>query len=255
MIHKPTFLHQNKPLITAMVQAKDPETMSKLIRTASFDGCDAFGFQMERLDAEYHTDEVVRNLFMQMGNRPIYATNYRIFANEGKSEEELAQGYLRLLELGATLIDVIGDLYAPAQYEITRDPVAIEKQKKLIEQIHANGGEVLMSSHTHTFMSTEVVLDIAREHQARGADISKIVTASNSVEEEMENLRTITVLQKELDIPFLFLAGGTHCKRIRALGPMFGCCMWLTVPLYDECATNLQPLCRSIRAIKNNFDG
>ncbi len=254
MIQKPTFLHQNKPLITCMVQARDPETMTNLIRTAAFDGCDAYGFQMERLDAEYHNDETVRNLFAAMGNRPIYATNYRIFANEGKSDEELAEGYLRLLSLGATLIDVIGDLYAPAKYEITYDSIAIEKQKALIKRIHEEGGEVLMSSHTHTFMTTDEVLAIAREHQARGADISKIVTASNSEEEEMANLRTATVLKQELDIPFLFLSGGTHCKRMRALGPFFGSCMWLTVPLYDECATKLQPLCRSIRAVADNVD-
>ena len=254
MIHKPTFLHQNKPLITAMVQAKDPETMSKLIRTASFDGCDAFGFQMERLDAEYHTDEVVRNLFMQMGNRPIYATNYRIFANEGKSDEELAEGLVHLRALGATLIDVLGDLYSPAEYEITYDSAAIEKQKALIDRLHGMGAEVLMSSHVFKFKSGEEVLAIAREHQARGADISKIVTFAESEEEELENLKTTALLRRELDIPFLFLSGGTHCKLHRTMGPMLGSCMWLTVQSHDECSTKVQPICRAVRTVADNLD-
>ena len=254
MKNKPTFLHQNKPLITAMVQATNPDELSRLVRTAAFDGCDAYGFQYEQLERQYQNEETVRRLFDLMSPRPIYATNYRIASNAGKSDEELAEGYLWLTDMGATLIDVIGDLYCPTQYEITRDPVAIEKQKALIEQIHARGGEVLMSSHTLTFMSTEEVLSIAREHQARGADISKIVTAANSDEEELENLKTATVLQRELDIPFLFLSGGTHNHRHRAFGPYFGACMWLTVPMYDQCATQSQPLLRSIRAIRDNFD-
>ena len=254
MIHKPTFLHQNKPLITAMVQATNPDDLIHLVRTAAFDGADAYGFQFEKLERKYQNEEAVKNIFATMAPRPIYATNYRFASNQGKSDEELAEGYLWLCDMGATLIDVIGDLYAPAQYEITRDPAAIEKQKALIDQIHAKGCEVLMSSHTHTFMSTEVVLEIAREHQARGADISKIVTAANSEEEELENLKTATVLRRELDIPFLFLSGGTHNHLHRSFGPMFGSCMWLTVPLYDECATPSQPLLRSIRAIKDNFD-
>ena len=254
MINKPTFLHQNKPLITAMVQATNPDDLIHLVRTAAFDGADAYGFQFEKLERKYQNEETVKNIFATMAPRPIYATNYRFASNQGKSDEELAEGYLWLCDMGATLIDVIGDLYAPAQYEITRDPTAIEKQKALINQIHAKGCEVLMSSHTHTFMSTEVVLEIAREHQARGADISKIVTAANSEEEELENLKTATVLRRELDIPFLFLSGGTHNHLHRSFGPMFGPCMWLTVPLYDECATPSQPLLRSIRAIKDNFD-
>ncbi len=254
MKHKPTFLHQNKPMITAMVQATNPDDLIHLIRTAAFDGADAYGFQFEQLEKKYQNEETVRLAFDAMSPRPIYATNYRVAFNEGKSDEELARGYLWLCDMGATLIDVIGDLYCPTQYEITKDSAAIEKQKALIAEIHAKGCEVLMSSHTLTFMKTEEVLAIAKEHQSRGADISKIVTAANSEEEELENLKTATVLRRELDIPFLFLSGGTHNHLHRAFGPMFGSCMWLTVPLYDQCATSAQPLLRSIRAIRDNFD-
>ena len=254
MTHKPTFLNQNKPLITCMVQAKNPNDMINLIRNAAYDGADAFGFQMEQLEAQYHNEETVKMLFDAMGNRPIYATYYRGATNTGKSEEEIAAGYLWLLEHGATLIDVIGDLYCPTKYEITRDPVAVEKQKRLIEEIHARGGEVLMSSHTLTFMSSEEILSIAKEHQARGADISKIVSAANSEEEELENLKTAALLRRELNIPFLFLCGGTHTKLLRTIGPMLGSCMWLTVQSHDACSTKHQPVCRAIRAIADHFD-
>ena len=254
MEHKPTFLHQNKPLITTQVQASDPTSLLNLVRTASFDGCDAFGFQMERLEEQYRTEESLRPAFEAMGKRPIYATNYRGSCNEGKSDEEVAEGYFFMRSMGATLIDVLGDLYAPAQYEITYDKEAIKKQKALIERLHESGAEVLMSSHTFTFMSGEEVLAIAREHQARGADISKIVAAANTEEEELENLKTTALLRRELDIPFLFLSTGTHNHLHRTIGPMLGSCMWLTVAEYDALATTAQPLLRAVRKIADSFD-
>lgn len=254
MKNKPTFLQQNKPLITCMVLSPTPDEIIRLVRTAAFDGADAYGFTLELLEEQYRNETDVKRIFDTMAPRPIYATNYRAAYNKGKSDEEIATGFLWLCDMGATMIDVMGDLYCATQHEITKNPKAIEKQKSLIDQIHAKGCEVLMSSHTFTFMSTDEVLSIAKEHQARGADISKIVTAANSEEEELENLKTATVLRRELDIPFLFLSGGTHNHLHRAFGPMFGSCMWLTVPMYDQYAAQSQPLLRSIRAIRDNFD-
>ena len=88
------------------------------------------------------------------------------------------------------------------------DPAAIEKQKKLIETIHEKGAKVLMSSHVFTFTPAERVLEIALEHQRRGADICKIVTGADTMEEQIENLRIIRLLKHVLTIPFLFLCGG-----------------------------------------------
>ena len=251
----PTFLHQNKPLITCQVQASTPDDLLRLMRGAAFDGCDAYGFQMESMEPQYRNAEALRPAFEAAGRKPIYLTNYRGHAsNGGKTDEELAEEYLEFISMGATLIDVLGDLYCPSQYEITYDQSAIEKQKALIERIHKAGGEVLMSSHTFTFMSGEEVLAIAREHQARGADISKIVAAANSDEEEMENLRICTLLRKELKIPFLFLCSGSHTKLLRMMGPFLGSVMWLCVQQHDALSTKQQPVLRAVRNVKNSFD-
>ena len=111
-----------------------------------------------------------------------------------------------------------------------------------------------MSSHTMKFMTSDEVLKIATAHRDRGADISKIVTAANSEDEELENLRTIERLRRELDIPFLFLCGGSHTKLVRTIGPYLGACMWLTVQRHDKLSTNAQPVLRAIRTIADNFD-
>ena len=131
---------------------------------------------------------------------------------------------------------------------------AIDKQMRLIDQIHNMGKEVLMSSHVLKFTPAETVLEIAYEQKKRGADIVKIVTAANSDEEQMENLRITTLLKKELDIPFLFLSGGTHSKIHRMIGPQLGCISYLAVREHDERAVPTQPTIIAAKAVRDNFD-
>ena len=236
-----------------MVQAPSVDETCLLIRNASYDGADAWGIQIENLKPEDQTEANIRTIVSCTGNKPIYATNYRGGKNTGRSDEALAEGLKQLVRCGVTLVDVMGDYYDPTPGELTEDPAAIGKQMKLIDEIHAMGGEVLMSSHVCKFIPAEEVLRIARAHEARGADICKIVTAANSEEEELENLRIITLLKQELHIPFLFLCGGSHCKRHRQLGPLFGCCMWLTVGIYDRYATPMQPLTHAMRTLADTL--
>ncbi len=251
---KPTFLGQSRPLITCMLQTRTAMDAICTVRNAMYDGCDAFGFQMEAMKPEEQTEEKLKSIFRLTAGKPIYATNYRGHQNGDMPDEELAEGLMLLLKCGATLLDVMGDYYSPHPIQLTEDAEAVEKQKALIERIHAAGGEVLMSSHVLKFIPEEEVMRIALAHKERGADICKIVTASNSDEEQLENLKIINTLKKELGIPFLFLAGGSHCKLIRTIGPMLGCTMWLTVHEYNALSTRAQPHCRAIRTILDNFD-
>ena len=111
-----------------------------------------------------------------------------------------------------------------------------------------------MSSHLYRYASAEEVLKIANEHQRRGADISKIVTAANNEDEEAENIRITSLLKKEFEIPFLFLSTGTHCKIHRLVSPLTGSCMSLCVWQYDELATKLQPPLKFVRYVTDNMD-
>ena len=255
MKRTPSFLHQNQPLNTCMIMNNNVKDAIITCRNAVFDGCDAFGIQIDRLPRELRTEENLKAIYKAMGNRPIYITNYRNGQNEKKiPDDQLAEELLTYLSYGATLADVMGDYFCPSPDEITYDEVAVKKQMELIDRIHAMGKEVLMSSHTHRFMTAEEVLKLAKAHQERGADICKIVAAGNTEAEEMENLRITTLLKEELDIPFLFLSGGKHCKIHRTIGPMLGCNMWLTTQKHDEHSVAAQPVCRAIRIIADNFN-
>ena len=185
---KKSFLNNSSPLITEMVQVPTAERAEYCIRRAVKNGADAVGFQMHALGKEYRTRETISSIIAAAGEKPVYLTNYRGKFNQGMDDEELCRGLLFGLECGATLIDIMGDAFDPSPEELTASEAAIARQMKLIDTIHSRGGEVLMSSHIKEFLSAERVLEIALEHERRGADIAKIVTGSATEEEGIKNL-------------------------------------------------------------------
>lgn len=235
-----TFLKYEKPLLVCMAQADNPDRIKEIVNKSLPIGAEAFGMQFCRMRKEYRTKETYKELF-GLSALPVYVTNYRFGENNEKSDEVLANELLELAECGATLCDVMGDYFDHCDGELTMNAEAIKKQMELIDELHARGAEVLMSSHVCHFIPAERVLEIALEHQRRGADICKIVTGASTMEEQIENLRITNLLKKELDIPFLFLSGG-ECHISRRLGGMLGNCMSLCVYEYDELATKAQPL-------------
>ncbi len=248
-----TFLNHEKPLKTVIIENNDLNFIYKLIAEANMNGADAFGLQVEKMLPEDRNKETYQKLFAAM-KKPVYVTNYAHTVNEGKSYDELAEHLLLLAGSGATLIDVMGDFYDKHPEELTDDPIAVEKQRKLIDELHAMGAEVIMSSHVRKYIPAERVLEIALAQQERGADICKIVTKADTPEEEAENLRIVTLLKKELKIPFLYLAGGSHQKILRRIGPMMGCCMWLCVQQHTNFSTKAQPLLSAINAVCAGFN-
>lgn len=248
-----TFLKHEKPLLVCMVQANTPERIKELIEQSLPEGAEAFGMQFCRLKPQYRTPQTYRELFASAAPLPVYVTNYRTAENDGKCDELLADELLELAECGATLCDVMGDCFDPCEGELTMNEEAVQKQMALIDGLHARGAEVLMSSHVRKFTPAERALEIALEHQRRGADISKIVARANTMEEQIENLRIIHLLKKSLKIPFLFLVGG-ECRILRRIGGSLGNCMNLCVHEYDALATSTQPLLKNAKAIRDNME-
>ena len=249
---KKSFFEYDKPLLTTMVQADNPDRIKELIDKSVPEGAEAFGMQFEQMNPEYRTKEVYNDLFAYAKDKPIYVTNYRSSKNEGKSDKQLADELLELADCGADLCDVMGDCFDRQPDELAVDKTAIEKQKELIKKIHDKGAKVLMSSHLLKYIPAGRVLEIALEHQKRGADICKIVTGADTMEQQIENLKIINMLKENLKIPFLFLCGG-ECSILRRIGGELGCCMYLCVHEYDALATPQQPLLTRVKAIRDNM--
>jgi len=109
-----------------------------------------------------------------------------------------------------------------------------------------------MSSHVLKFIPAERVLQIALEQKRRGADIIKIVTGADTMEQQIENLRITDLLKRELGAPFLFLSGG-ECTLHRRLGMKLGCCMCLCVYEHHAGSTISQPLLRIARTVREDL--
>ena len=243
------FLNYEKATITVMVQADNPTRIKELMDKALPAGAEAFGIQFEQMLPEFRKPEIYRELFDYAEGRPSYVTNYRDRQNEGKSDEELGDELVELAECGAELCDIMGDYFDRQPDEVAVDENAINKQIELINKIHQKGAKVLMSSHVMKYTPAERVLEIALEHQRRGADISKIVVGADNREQELENLKIINMLKEKLDIPFLFLSSG-ECRILRRIGGEIGSCMYLCVCEHDSFSTLTQPLLSDVKLIR-----
>ncbi len=250
---KLSFVNSNQPLLTVMLQCTDPQVAIRRIRNANCLGADAYGLQVESLKMEYHNPDVYKRIFGEMKGRPVYVTNYRGGSNKSLSDEELARGLITLAESGATLCDVMGDFFCKHPEELTEDSQAIEKQMQLIDTLHGMGAEVLMSSHILKFKPAERVLEVALEQKRRGADVIKIVTGADTMEQQIENLRITDLLKRELGAPFLFLSGG-ECSIHRRLGFKLGTCMTLCVYEHDTISTATQPLLSTMKKVRDEID-
>lgn len=249
---KKSFINREKPWLTLLFSPASAEDAIRDIRKALEDGAEAFCIQTEALRPEDRNPESYRRIFDAMGDCPVYVTNYRHHANENATDDEIAAGLLELAHCGATVCDIMGDLFDPQPGEMTTNPEAVEKQMKLVEELHAAGAEVLMSSHVLKYIPAEQVLEIALQQQSRGVDIVKIVTGADTTEQQLENLRITHLLKQELKTPFLFLSGG-ECAIHRRIGPMLGCCMYLC-SLDDSVEPKpVQPMLRKTKQIWENW--
>ena len=249
---KATFLEYDKPRLCAMVQDSTPADMINTIWNSHYDRAEAFGIQLENLEHEYRTEENLKQIFSACRGLPIYITSYRNHKNAGFTDDECAELLLLGVKCGATIADIMGDMFCPEEHELTMDEAAIAKQKALADKIHALGGEVLFSSHLHGYYDEEECFRIAREQKARGADVVKIVNFARSEDEMLENIKICTRL-KNVCKNYLYLANGEYSRLLRQTCGSLGCCMYLAVQDYKTVSSKEQPRLRSLKQIRDNM--
>ena len=195
---KASFIRSDKPLKTAMIQVKTADEAIAAIESGLKQGADAFGWQLECLNADQINQKTLENVFSAGCGMPFYVTNYKWASGGDKPEEQYFDELLLALKCGATLIDMPGDSFSPAPDQLTYDQQAIRKQIEFSQKVHDLGGELLISSHVPDFRSEDYVLGMAFEQKRRGADIAKIVTFSHDDEQLTDNLKTTVRLRETL---------------------------------------------------------
>ncbi len=244
-----------EPVICTFAQGYTCGSLAAKITRALYDGTDAVGVYFHHVKQEERTDEKIKYVFSLCADRPIYALSYRGRENEGKTDDEIGEELVRLGALGASTVDVMGDLFAPCFSQLTDDKAAIDKQKDLIKRIHDTGAEVLMSSHIQKYLSAKEVEEMMAEQYSRGADFAKVVSRCDSEEEQRASIETVLHLKSVFkDKPFLFLTMGPYTRLLRLIGPLLGCRVWLAVDDHTDGDTIAQPDLKTIKRIRDSVD-
>lgn len=231
-----------------------PDDCIAVMRNAVYDGADAFYIHLDHLDPGCWNPADLRKIFDYAGDKPVIALFYRRKKLPLYTDDELLEVLFMAVEAGASMCDVMGDIFDPSPRQLSLKPEIVDRQKRLIDKIHAMGAEVLMSSHTGDFMTAEETIAHARAMESRGADMIKIVVSSQSEEEMYEAFRITTLMKRELKVPFLHICGGQSGKLHRAIAPLFGSSMVLCVQAYTSGSSREQTLLRATRAVYDNLD-
>lgn len=248
---KKSFLNFPCPPLVAMIQCRTPQQCKDKIRASLQAGADAFGIQLCQLERPYRTEAVLSDIFACCGDKPIYITSYRVGLSEGMTDGECADLLLLGLRCGATLCDVIGDLFDDNGRQITTDPAAVEKQKALIDTVHQHGGEVLISTHDFRELSGEELFEVAALQAAHGADVIKIVVQSQTADILPDYLAAVRRIKTELHKPVLLLDSGACAGVLRKVGPDLGTCMYLCVESHNELDTPAQPVLKCLKQLRD----
>lgn len=246
-----SFLNRPFPVITGIMAGQTPEELIAEARNAEADGAQGIAISLADLKPEHRNPEALRRVISAV-NLPFLFFLYRDDRHGNPGDEARQEVLLAAADAGAAMIDVMGDLYDPSPMEITRDPQAVARQRRLIDAIHARGADVVMSSHMACPRTAEQVLDHLREFESRRPDVVKIVTGVNSDAELAEAFRTTMLLKRELKKPFIHLCNGTFSRPHRFVGPILGVSICFAVHRYEPRYGMTQPTIRAMKAVLDN---
>ncbi len=249
---KQTFLNQARPVVTGIFGGQTPAELIAEARNCEFEGAGGIALDLRDLKPEFRNKEALKSVIDAV-NLPFMFVFYRNDLQQNLGDEERQEVLLAAAEAGASMIDVMGDLYDPSPMEITRNPVAVDRQKRLIDRIHGKGADVVISSHMQCPRTAEQVLEHLSEVAKRGADVVKIVTTVNTDEELAEAFRTTLLLKRELKVPFIHLCNGTYSRPHRFLGPALGVSILFAVSHYEPRYGMGQPTIRALNAVLENL--
>ncbi len=234
---------QKAPLLNGSVRRSTPEGVIAAIAKMEADGATAFNVNLLWLESQYRTYESFKKI-ADCTDYPVMAIAYG-----GESNREYRIGLMKTaVEAGFDIVDIpmntfdadsqatlAGTVFESANpAEVSMDATVIEQQKALIQEFKDLGAEVLMSAHVGVFLNESEGVALAKEMEARGADVAKMVLGSATVEKQKIIMQTNQTLQNEIGIPFYFNASGTASKPYRTASCLLGTHMIFCYAEYHE---------------------
>ncbi|MFA5204691.1 MAG: type I 3-dehydroquinate dehydratase [Lentisphaeria bacterium] len=248
---KYSFLNKPYPVITGIFAGQTPAELVAEARNCEFEGAKGLVIDVSDVRPEFRNRDALKGVIAAV-NLPFMFVFYRTDKWSHLNDDGRQEVLLAAADAGASMIDVMGDLYDPSPLELTHNPAAIDKQKRLIDRIHAKGADVVISSHLPCSRTTEQVLEHLREVEARGPDVVKIVTTVDTAAELAEAFRTTLTLKRELKTPFIHLCNGKFSRPHRFLGPTLGVSILFAVSRYEPRYGLGQPTIAAMKTVLDN---
>lgn len=270
----------DRPFIcTSLAKAGLEETI-RALKTAEYQGAEAFEIHLPLLGFP-GAEELSR--LEAATSRPIYATCrrdsfYELLGHDDVVSLDDAQRTDRLLnavDAGLAGVDFELDSFdrqsGPANYtedaiasyatddetdlaEVTDDPAAVEKQESVIDDIHAAGGEVVLSAHTYKHLTPADAVAIAERMTDRGADFCKIVGVDSTMDHALDTLQAHLTLNQTDCAPYSLMAIGEPSRIIRPMAPMFGSAWVFAQPELTPGGFHSWPLVENAREVLRRVD-
>lgn len=255
----------NFPVVSSL-RVRTPAEALKDVADSEKQGCKGFLLHAELLDEKYRNADCITGI-VSATDLPVMILDYRTEHNA--DDEKLNLLKKECVQRGATAVDLPMNSFdadceksltgCPLQFasakpkEVSVNPTATARQKQFVREIHALGGEVLMSAHVGTMLSCAQAVSLAKEMESRGADIVKIIVRAGTMSDVAEIFATETALKSQLSVPFLYQTCGVYGKFVRPTAWMFGSCMILCHNEYTALSNREKPLIADVKAIREKL--
>ena len=237
---------QKAPLLNGSVKRSTVEDVIAAIQKMEADGATAFNVHLTSLNEEYRNYDSFK-LIADCTDYPVMAIAYGDESNReyriNLMKEAVSAGFAIVdipmdtfdADSRATLTGTVFESANPAEVSMNADVIA--QQKALVQEFKDLGAEVLMSAHIGVSLTEAEGVALAKEMEARGADVAKIVLGSSANSMQQELMQTNLTLQNEVGIKFYYNASGTASKPYRTASALLGTHMVFCYAEYHE--TNL----------------
>jgi hypothetical protein len=126
-----SFLTKPHPVLTGIMAGQSPQELIAEVRNAEFAGAQGIAIDLSDLKPEFRNTESLKSV-IDSAALPFMFFFYRNDQWKKSDDDARQEVLLEAADAGASLIDVMGDLYDPSLMEITHNSAAIDKQKILI---------------------------------------------------------------------------------------------------------------------------
>ncbi len=124
---KKSFLNRNNPVITALLKAETAGELIAMAAKSESEGAEGIAVELTHLKPEFRNRDSLKSIIDTV-HLPFMFCFYRNDKWENHDDDARQEILLAAADAGASMIDVMGDLYDPSPLELTRNSVAVEKQ-------------------------------------------------------------------------------------------------------------------------------